>query len=84
MRVVKIIGVVVGVLLIMIIGPVLIGIIAQSPIAMFLLIGLGFAILLIMWWSRLSSSPRRSWFFRSRDRGATQARDRSLDATSDK
>ena len=44
MRVVKIIGVVVGVLSLMIISLVLIGIIAQSPIVMFTLIGLGVAV----------------------------------------
>jgi hypothetical protein len=68
MRVVKIIGVVVGVLLLLIIGPLLLGIIAQSPFAMFGLIGLGLATVVLMWWRGMVSNPHRSWFLRSRSR----------------
>jgi hypothetical protein len=75
MRAVKIIGVVVGVLLLLIVGPVLLGIIAQSSTAMFALIGVGFVTLGVMWWRRLNASPHRSWLFRSRDRRASQAPD---------
>src|SRR5262245_49156107 len=83
MQAVRIIGAVVGVLLLLIIGPVLLGIAARSPIAMFALIGLGLAVALIVWRRRVDSSTHRSWFVRSRSRGATQAHDRLLDDVDD-
>jgi hypothetical protein len=78
MQIVKIIAVVVGVLLLVMIGLVLLGIAARSPIAMFALIGLGIAVSLIAWRRRVDSSAHRSWFVGSRSRGATQAHGRLL------
>ena len=83
MRAAKIIAMVVGVLLLLIIGPVLLGIAAQSPIAMFALIGLGLVASLIVWRRRVDSNAHRSWFVRSRSRGATQAHDRLLNDVDD-
>ena len=83
MQVVKIVAVVVGVLLLLFLGPVLLGIAARSPIAMFALIGLGIAVSLIVWRRRVDSSAHRSWFVRSRSRGATRAHDRLLDDVDD-
>ncbi|HET9221899.1 MAG TPA: hypothetical protein VFO07_05310 [Roseiflexaceae bacterium] len=83
MQVVKIGAVVVGVLLLVLIGPVLLGIAARSPIAMFALVGVGLVASLIVWRRRVDSSAHRSWFVRSRSRGATQAHDRLLDDVDD-
>jgi hypothetical protein len=83
MQAVKIIGAIVGVLLVVIVGPVLLGIVAQSSIAMFALIGLGIVASLIVWRRRVDSSAHRSWFVRSKSRGATQAHDRLLNDIDD-
>jgi hypothetical protein len=78
MRVEKVLGVIVGVLLLVIFVPVALGIISRSPIFILIVIALGAVTGAVLWGRRMDSSASKSWFIRLHSRGATQVHDRLL------
>ena len=67
MRILKVIGAIVGVLLLLVAVPVLIGVIGRSAVAIFGLLGLAVAVLLYRWWRNFAQGGRRSRLFGQRE-----------------
>jgi hypothetical protein len=76
MRVVKLLGVIMGILLLTILVPVVIGMIGRSLIALLFLLVLGIGAAAFTWRRGMDSIARPSWFIRLHDRGGTRAHDR--------
>jgi hypothetical protein len=76
MRIVKALGAIFGVLLLALVVPVLIGMIGRSALAIFALLGVAVVVMLFKWWRNISIAGGKSRFFRQRERGAFQKRQR--------
>jgi hypothetical protein len=78
MRIVKVLGMIAGILLLTIAVPVLLGLIGRSVIGILGLLVLLVVTLAIRWFRRTDAVGSHSGFLRMHDRGATQAHDRLL------
>jgi 4-amino-4-deoxy-L-arabinose transferase-like glycosyltransferase len=77
-RIVKVLGAVVGSLLLTILVVWVVSVVTRSPL---LALGLGSVVLVLaaLWWGRwMDKYASQSWFIRSKDVGATQAHDTLL------
>ena len=78
MRIIKVLGAILGLLLLTMVFPVALSVLGRSLLGLAVLFVVLLVVAAVTWGRRMDAIASKPWFIRHFDRGATQAHDRLL------